>query len=322
MHTKVLAVGNGRFALDAAITVTPAGIAVVACSSGHAHIGATAQAIPRPEADRSATVSILAVPCHRDEIPAHDIASSLATRFRVPVVASCGLHIDNATGEDIDRLLAATQDLIHEIADYIDRLRRSAWDDEEDVVTVTRDGIATGIVSRSRAHAGSGMLHRAFATVIVQTGARGPHVMLCRRSPAKQLWPSVLSDSCAGHTRPSETLESAVQRRLQEEIGLSRDAVSLVQLGHVVYRQNHGDGRCECEWCAVFGGLISEEDAQELSGGCSPQVNTEEVSEVRFVPFDEIEGYLDGDPEHLTPWLALALRDPSIWGALRSLAGT
>lgn len=46
-----------------------------------AHLGATAQAIPRPEPGRTATVSILAVPCHRDEIPAHDIAAALATRF-------------------------------------------------------------------------------------------------------------------------------------------------------------------------------------------------------------------------------------------------
>ena len=74
--------------------------------------GATAQAIPRPEHDRTATVSILAVPCHRDEMPAHDIAAALATKFRVPVAASCGFHVEAASDEDIQKVLATTKKLI------------------------------------------------------------------------------------------------------------------------------------------------------------------------------------------------------------------
>ena len=73
MHTANVRVGEGKFALEAVVTVTPRGIIVYACSPEYAHLGATAQAIPRPEPGRTATVSILSVPCHRDEIPAHDI---------------------------------------------------------------------------------------------------------------------------------------------------------------------------------------------------------------------------------------------------------
>jgi len=54
-------------------------------------------------------VSILAVPCHRDEIPAHDIAAGLATKFRVPVAASCGFHVEAASDEDIQKVLATTK---------------------------------------------------------------------------------------------------------------------------------------------------------------------------------------------------------------------
>ena len=94
MHTTKVAAGEGKFALEAQLTVTPRGMVVYACSPEFAHLGATAQAIPRPEPGRTATVSILAVPCHRDEIPAHDIAAVLATRFGVPVVASTGFHVE------------------------------------------------------------------------------------------------------------------------------------------------------------------------------------------------------------------------------------
>lgn len=49
MHTIKIAVGEGKFALEAQLTVTPRGMAVYACSPEFAHLGATAQAIPRPE---------------------------------------------------------------------------------------------------------------------------------------------------------------------------------------------------------------------------------------------------------------------------------
>lgn len=68
MHTTKVAVGEGKFTLEAQLTVTPRGMAVYACSPEFAHLGATAQAIPRPEPGRTATVSILArsVPSRRD----------------------------------------------------------------------------------------------------------------------------------------------------------------------------------------------------------------------------------------------------------------
>ena len=125
MHTTKVAVGEGKFALEAQLTVTPRGMAVYACSPEFAHLGATAQAIPRPEPGRTATVSILAVPCHRDEIPAHDIAAALATRFGVPVVASTGFHVEQASGGDLQRVLDTTKELIaakksvEEIRDFI-----------------------------------------------------------------------------------------------------------------------------------------------------------------------------------------------------------
>lgn len=59
MHTTKVVVGEGKFALEAQLTVTPRGMAVYACSPEFAHLGATAQAIPRPEPGRTATVSIL-----------------------------------------------------------------------------------------------------------------------------------------------------------------------------------------------------------------------------------------------------------------------
>ena len=108
--TDTVCAGEGVFALEAVVTVTPRGIVVYACTPAFAHLGATAQAIPRPEPGRTATVSLLAVPCHRDEIPAHDIAAALATEFAMPCSASTGYHVENASPADLQKTLDKTED--------------------------------------------------------------------------------------------------------------------------------------------------------------------------------------------------------------------
>ena len=111
--------GEGVFTLEAVVTVTPRGIVVYACTPALAHVGATAQAIPRPEPGRTATVSLLAVPCHRDEIPAHDIAAALATEFAMPCSASTGYHVENASLADLQKMLEVNQQLIEALKEHV-----------------------------------------------------------------------------------------------------------------------------------------------------------------------------------------------------------
>ena len=132
-------------------------------------------------------------------------------------------------------------------------------------------------------------------------------LLLCRRSPLKRLWGGVLADSCAGHPLPGEDVAAATARRINEELGITREPYQLKCLGHVVYREDHGDGRCECEWCEVF---LAHVEPGEL------HINQEEVSEVRRVALSELEGYLQGHPEQLAPWLREALSDQTIRAAL------
>lgn len=99
----------------------------------------------------------------------------------------------------------------------------------------------------------------------------------------------------------------ATARRINEELGITRDPADLKHLGHVVYRENHGDGRCECECCEVFAAHV---ELGEL------HINQEEISGVRRVAPSELDGYLQGHPEQLVPWLREALSDPSIRTAL------
>ncbi len=120
--TATVQAGEGKFKLEAVATVTPRGIVVFACTPEYAHVGATAQAIPRPEPGRTATVSLLAVPCHRDEIPAHDIAAALATRFNMPCSASTGYHVEDASSEDLQKVLQVNRQLIAALENEVAQL--------------------------------------------------------------------------------------------------------------------------------------------------------------------------------------------------------
>lgn len=124
MIVKTLGYGEGAYALEAVVVVTGNGVTVTVCTAEHDHLGATAQAIPRPEHGRTATTSLLAVPCHRDDVPAHDLAASLATRLRVPVAVSAGMHIDNASEGDIQALLQNARELGERIAEFVEGCRR------------------------------------------------------------------------------------------------------------------------------------------------------------------------------------------------------
>ena len=97
----------------------------------------------------------------------------------------------------------------------------------------------------------------------------------------------------------------ATARRINEELGITREPDQLEHLGRVVYREDHGDGRCECEWCEVY---LAHVEPGEL------HINQEEISEVRRVAPSELDGCLQGHPEQLAPWLREA---PSIRAALQ-----
>lgn len=305
METRSFHVGEGKFRIDVTFVETGRGVTVTACSHAPqaAHVGATAQAIPRPEPGRTATISVLAVPRHRDEVPAHDIAAIVGTKLAVPTTVTCGIHVDDANADEIKHLVDVCHEAGEEVVRRVEQIRRARWDDADEVVTVDPEGTVTGSVERVAAHTGEGVLHQAFSILLVEGEGDAARVLLCRRNAGKRLWGGVLADTCAGHPKVGESVAAGAARRLVEEAGVASE---LTSLGHIVYREDHGDGHCECEWCEIFAGRAP----QRLV------LNEEEISEVRRVSLSEIEGYLAGRPEQLAPWVRIALEDEGVAAAL------
>lgn len=296
MITREYFAGEGKYRLEALAVYSEGGVTVTLFSHAAGHVGACALACPRPSLRDpwriSATVSVLAVLSHEDDIVARSAAKRIASALNVPVSLTCGIHVDHATKTDISRLESAARALCGELIEEGLRLRAS-WSASASVVAVSGDGSVIGPVDRDLAHTGRGILHQAFSVLLFTTDNRA---MLCRRSPNKRLWGGVLADTCAGHVLVGESEADAARRRLAEEIGVS---APLREISSIVYREDHGDGSCECERCAILVGMVPEDY----------RINEEEIDEVVFVDVAELGSYARGEREPLAPWVRLALLD-------------
>jgi len=104
-------VGYGEFPFRVEIAAVLVGpdISVTIGGGDAYHIGATALAVPRPSladpAAPSASASVICVTAHKEDELARAAALELATEFGCRVSVSAGIHVDNATAEDISQLL-------------------------------------------------------------------------------------------------------------------------------------------------------------------------------------------------------------------------
>ena len=87
--------------------------------------------------------------------------------------------------------------------------------ESEALILVDENDREIGFSSKDSCHDGPGILHRAFSLFIFNTAGE---LLLQQRSAGKRLWPLYWSNSCCSHPRAGETMELAVNRRLQQEL--------------------------------------------------------------------------------------------------------
>src|SRR6185437_11810517 len=99
-------------------------------------------------------------------------------------------------------------------AGYHARMNASAADSEL-LILVDESDREIGQLSKAECHRGSGVLHRAFSLLIFNEAGE---LLLQQRSAHKRLWPLYWSNSCCSHPRRAESMETAIHRRLYEEL--------------------------------------------------------------------------------------------------------
>ena len=134
-----------------------------------------------------------------------------------------------------------------------------------------------------------GRLHRAFSVFVY----RGNKMLLQKRSAGKYHSGGLWTNACCSHPRQGEELSEAVERRLEEELGIR---MPVEELYSFVYRAQFENGLTEYEYDHVF---LGEYDGEI-------RLNEEEASEIRWMDMDELAEDLWKNPEKYTAWFLIA----------------
>jgi isopentenyl-diphosphate Delta-isomerase len=147
-----------------------------------------------------------------------------------------------------------------------------------------------GHLDKARCHAGRGVLHRAFSLLIFDASGQ---LLLQQRAASKRLWPLYWSNSCCSHPRRSESMETAIHRRLREELGLSCPL-------HFLFK---------FQYQAQFDALGAEHELCSVYIGCATgplSINRDEILAWRWVSPETLQAEMGGPgAARFTPWFRL-----------------
>ena len=162
--------------------------------------------------------------------------------------------------------------------------------DLEPLILVDDADHEIGHLDRANCHAGSGVLHRAFSLFIFNGNGE---LLLQQRAPGKRLWPLYWSNSCCSHPRRAESMDTAIHRRLHEELGL---ACPLHFLFKFQYQAQFDAGAAERELCSVYIGRSS----------APVRVDPAEIHAWRWIDTAALQSQMAGpEAARFTPWFRL-----------------
>lgn len=161
--------------------------------------------------------------------------------------------------------------------------------DEEPLVLVDAQDREIGYLDKASCHDGPGVLHRAFSLFVFDSNNR---LLLQQRAAEKRLWGGFWSNSCCSHPRQGEAMADAVNRRLEQELGIAGDLSFAYKFE---YQASFGEAGSEHELCWVYVGRSDEQ----------PAFNPNEIEQVRWLGRAELDAELKNNPDAFTPWFKL-----------------
>ena len=134
-------------------------------------------------------------------------------------------------------------------------------------------------------------LHRAFSVYIVHDGK----MLIQQRALGKYHSAGLWANACCSHPRWGETLADAVQKRLEEELGIPQGSCAPEELFSFNYFSQY-DGLSEYEIDHVF--LVDY--AGEIT------VDPDEIMDTRWVDIHELQEELQSNPQKFSTWFLIA----------------
>lgn len=158
-----------------------------------------------------------------------------------------------------------------------------------EVILVNEADEPTGIMEKMEVHQ-KGLLHRAFSVFIFNSKGE---MLLQQRATGKYHNGELWTNACCSHPAPGESINTAANRRLKEEMGFT---TALEKAFEFTYKASFDNGLIEHEFDHVFVG--------QYDGDI--QVDKSEVKDYCFKTIDELEASLQSHPQKFTAWFKIA----------------
>ncbi len=165
----------------------------------------------------------------------------------------------------------------------------------EYIILVDQNDQEIGLAEKMAAHQ-QNLCHRAFSVFIFREGDQGTELLLQQRAAGKYHSADLWTNTCCSHPRAGESVISAGERRLDEELGIQ---ATLSTKGAFHYNAHFENGLSENEIDHVLVGSVPHDIVIH--------VNPAEVQATRWVTLAALQQEMSAQPERFTPWFAQAL---------------
>lgn len=166
----------------------------------------------------------------------------------------------------------------------------------QQVILVNENDEPVGVMDKMEAHE-KGLLHRAFSVFIFDTKGR---MLLQQRAGEKYHGAYLWTNACCSHPYPGETIETAAQRRLKEELGFD---TGIQEIFSFTYHAAVENGLTEHEYDHVFAGIYEG----------PVEANKNEVAAFRYEEMSEIKSGIQNHPQVFTVWFKIVFPQIEEW---------
>lgn len=163
---------------------------------------------------------------------------------------------------------------------------------EDYLILVNEEDKPWGKLEKSLVHQ-LGLLHRAFSIFIFNNNGE---LLLQQRADDKYHSGGLWTNSCCSHPRYDEYILHAIDRRLEEEMGLQCKTEFKFNF---IYKTEFENGLIEHEFDHVYFGVTD----------ALPQPNSSEVKSWKYIDLHELENDINNFPEKYTVWLQLCFKN-------------
>ncbi len=158
----------------------------------------------------------------------------------------------------------------------------------EKIVLLDDNYQVIGEADKLDSHHANTPLHLAFSCYIFN---ENQEFLMTQRALSKKVWPGVWTNSVCGHPSPGESMEDAISRRLQYELGMTAINFEII-VPDYRYTTTPYNGIIDNEFCPIYKAIATS----------MPNPNKEEVEDYKWVKWQDFEDEATADKNDNFSW--------------------